>query len=168
MRMSNHRIPVALGLLLMVGGCLPPSFDPAFQRAAQAPLDAAQPIVGAWQGEWTSHDGAAAGPARLVVATTGSGTDTLDLELLGFPLSEVGQRYTAEAAIDRGGGPVRDFTAKMAAVVIDGDLCAAALGLQAHVDGDAMRIDYWVNDAIQQVDSGHVDLRRAGRPATRP
>ena len=160
---------LALGLLL-AAGCVPQSFDPTFDRAAHAPPNAAQPIVGAWQGEWVSEDDAAAGPARLVVAADAAGSDTLTLELVGFPTSDVGQRFNAEAAIDPRAGPVRDFTAKVPVIVVEGGLCAAALGLQAHVDGDVMRIDYWVNDAVQQVDAGRIDLRRAGRPAaaTRP
>ena len=153
---------------LMLAGCISPSFDPAFNSAAAAPLDSAQPILGAWQGEWTSNDGSAAGPARLVVAAKRSGTDTMQLELIGFPTAGVGQLYTADAAIDPRAGTVHDFTAKVPAIVVNGDLCAAALGLQAHADGDAMRIDYWLNDAMQQVDAGHMGLHRAGHATTRP
>jgi hypothetical protein len=158
---------LAIALLLSFAGCAS-SFDPEFNRAAGAALDPSQPIVGAWSGEWSTEDGSTGGPARLVVTRRGTATDTLDLELFGFPTSPAGERFTAEATVDPRGGPVNDFTAKVPAILVQGDLCAAALGLQAHVDGNAMRVGYWLNDALQQIDAGHIELRRAGTPATRP
>lgn len=156
---------------LLAGGCVASSFDPTFDRAARAPAEADQPIVGAWQGRWAAEDGSAGGPARVVVTAGGAGDapgtrdDRFAMELVGFTQADAGQRFTAEAVVDPRGGPVRDFAAKMPAVVLDGDLCAAALGLQAHADGDHLHVDYWLNDALQQIGAGHVDLQRVRRTA---
>jgi hypothetical protein len=168
--------PLAILACLLAGGCATSVFDQSFDQLARDPVDAGQPIVGAWQGEWTNVGRTAGGPARLVVdrrAGAGNGpvTDTFTLELGNFFGYGQGRRFTAEATVDPRGGPVRDFTAKVP-VVIFNDLCAAALGLQAHADGNAMTVQYWVSDALQQVDAGRVDLRRAEAqteegPATR-
>ncbi len=155
-----RRRPLAL-VLLLAGGCVP-SLDPAFDRAARGPVDPARPIVGAWQGRWAAEDNSAAGPARVVVAAgAATESDRFEMELTGFPWADPGRVFTAEAVIDPRDAPVRDCDATVPAVVVDGGLCAAALGLQAHVDGDRLRVDYWVNDALGQVDAGHVELRRA-------
>ena len=41
------------------------------------------------------------------------------------------------------------------------------IGLQGRADADRLRIDYWVNDALQQVDAGHIDLTRATAASVR-
>ena len=167
----SRRFPLAC-LAVLLGGCVPSSFTPAFDRAARLPADPRQPIVGAWQGEWVSADGGAAGPARLVVTAAPAGTggagssgaaaDSFTMELVGFPQADVDERFAAQAVVDPADGPVRDFAAKVPAVVSpDTGICVLALGLQAHADGDAMHVSYWVNDALKQVDAGQIDLRRA-------
>ncbi len=153
--------------LLLAAGCATAG-DPSFDRASRTPADPRQPIVGAWQGDWANEDGTAGGPARVVVAAAvehGVPTDRFAMQLDGFPLAAAGEGFAAEAVVDPRAGPVHDFAAKVPSYVTDG-LCAVAVGLQAHADGDRMTIQYWANDALQQVDAGTITLRRVSPSAT--
>jgi hypothetical protein len=147
----------------------------SFQRdylAIQAqPYQPGHPFAGAWEGSWHSAQHGDMRSARAIISLNNNGKYTVRLEMSHFgPADDVPSNKfwidLPNVSTQTNLGEANEFNAKTwLRNAYRSNLIAEAMALKGTIHGDSLEIDFSTNDALKQIDHGHIELRRSNSPA---
>jgi hypothetical protein len=155
--------------LIALTGCLGAKFQSDFSALAVQTTQPSDPLVGAWQGSWSSAAEGSSHVARAVVSSNSDGTYVVKLELSDFEATPgfsnfPNDKYWMELrdiSLTSVSGATHQFQTKTRLLESDRcDLIAEAINLQGAINGASLQIQFSTNDALNELDHGQIELYR--------
>lgn len=180
-RIDGHRFlifknsfvsPLQILLLLCVlplAGCVAADFDRDFSSMQRRPPQVSHPFVGAWRGSWQSARQPGNHVARAIVYLNSNGHYDVRLEMSDFVPGSGSSTFPFDKYwIDLNDiwltanlGTSDHFQTKTQLKrAYRSTLVMEAMTVQGNIQGDSLRIRFSINDALNELDCGQIEMQR--------